>query len=157
MHPNIAALLQHSPYKYTVHEHARLAVPIRTPQDFANALGYDLSRIAKTLFVKGTSPDGYALVVSSVNKKVNFALLANAIGSKRVQVAKHEDLQEKIGYPPYSVSPLGIKAFPIFLDEDLLKLETVLIGAGASGVEVEIAPADLLLLTEAKVLSFALN
>jgi Cys-tRNA(Pro)/Cys-tRNA(Cys) deacylase len=132
-------------------------MPIRTPQDFANALGYDLSRITKTLFVKGYSPDGYALVVSSVNKKVNFALLASALGSKRVQVARQEDLQEKIGYPPYSVSPLGIKEFPIFLDKDLMKLETVLIGAGTSGVEIEIAPADLLLLTGATVLSFAIN
>jgi Cys-tRNA(Pro)/Cys-tRNA(Cys) deacylase len=155
MHLNIEALLRQSPYKYTVHEHARLATPIRTPQDFANALGYDLSRIAKTLFLKGYSPERYALAVCSVNRKVDLALLASALGSKHVQVARREDLQEKIGYPQYSVSPLGIKDFPIFLDKDLLNQETVLVGAGASGVEIEIAPADLLSLTKATVLSFS--
>jgi Cys-tRNA(Pro)/Cys-tRNA(Cys) deacylase len=64
-------------------------------------------------------------------------------------------LQQKIGYPPNGVSPLGVEEFPIFLDEDLMILETVLIGAGETGVEIEIAPVDLQLLTKAIVIKFS--
>jgi len=155
MHPKIEAKLQDSSCKYIVHYHAQQAVPIQNPQDFANALGYDLSRIAKTLFLKGDGPDRYGLAVCSINKKVDFALLASEMQCKRVQVAKREALQASLGYPPNGVSPLGVEEFPIFLDQAVMGLETVLVGAGEVGVEIEIAPADLVLLTRAVVLKFS--
>jgi Cys-tRNA(Pro)/Cys-tRNA(Cys) deacylase len=154
MHQKIAELLQGSPYQYRVHEHAKLSNAIRSPQDFANALGYEISRIAKTLFLKSSSPSGYALAVCSVERKVDFDLLAEALGVKHFQVARREELQEQLGYPQYSVSPLAVRAYPIVIDEDLLTRPTVLVGAGEVGIEIELSPADLLALTQAKVLRF---
>jgi Cys-tRNA(Pro)/Cys-tRNA(Cys) deacylase len=156
MHQKIETKLKDSHLNYTIHQHAQLAVPIRNPQDFANALGYGLERITKTLFIKGDVPGKYAMAVCSINKQVNFALLASAMKCKRVQVARREELQEMVGYPPNGVSPLGIDEFPVFLDEDLLSFKTVLIGAGETGVEIEIAPANLKFLTNAIVLKLSI-
>ena len=156
MHQKVAMKLEDSHLNYTVHQHAKLAVPIRNPQDFANALGCDLGRITKTLFIKGDVPEKYGVAVCSTNKRVDFALLARELKCKRVQVAKREELQEKIGYPPTGVSPLGVDEFPVFLDEGLFDFKTVMIGAGQVGVEIEIAPNDLQSLTKAVVLRFSL-
>ena len=147
MHPKVEAKLKGKHVYYTVHRHASFAVPIRNPQDFANALGYDLARITKTLFIKGDELGKHGMVVCSTNKKVDFALLAREMRCKRVQVAKLAELQQEVGFPPTGVSPLGVEELPIFLDEGLFSFESVLIGAGEVGVEIEVTPIDLKFLT----------
>lgn len=135
---------------YTVHRHDAFSEPIRSPADFAAVLGYELARITKTLLVRSTSGGTYAMVVAPMGTKVDFRELANLMGVKRVEVAPASELAALVGYPEKGVSPIGIRNVPAFIDEGLFDFATILVGAGETSVEIEIAPADLAAVTGAK-------
>jgi Cys-tRNA(Pro)/Cys-tRNA(Cys) deacylase len=153
MHPNVAFTLEQARKPYKVYRHTDFITPIRSPQDLATALGYDLRRMTKSIFLKSLNQDKYAMAVCSMDKKANFSSIADYLGCKRLKLASREDLQEKVGYPPGGVSPIGVQGIPIFLEQSLLDLETIVIGTGEIDIEVEISPSALKDLTEAIVLS----
>jgi Cys-tRNA(Pro)/Cys-tRNA(Cys) deacylase len=138
---------------YRVYRHADFPDPIRTPADFAYALGYDPGRIAKSLFFRCQPSGQYGLLVSPSTRRADLRLLARHIGCRRVQFAGPDELLATLDYPPTGVSPFGAGAVPVFMDEALMAFTTVLVGAGEAGVEIEIAPADLKLITGATVLA----
>ncbi len=155
MHAKVEAALHAHTVDYTVHRHDAFSAPIHSPADFAAELGYELPRITKTLLVRSTSGDAYAMVVAPMGKKIDFRGVANLLGVKRVEVASAADLAAFIGYPEKGVSPLGVKNVRIFMDESLFNFPTILAGAGEAGVEIEIAPADLAAITGATRASLA--
>lgn len=157
MHKNVAEALKTSGKAYKIHKHADLPKTIKSPKDFAKALGYELNRITKSLFVRSTSGEKYAVVVCPMNKNIDLPVIAESLDCRRVEVARREELKNKIGYPPNGVTPIGVQGFPVFLDESLLKLETILLGAGQVGVEVELSPEDIQEMTSAVVLNFAIK
>jgi Cys-tRNA(Pro)/Cys-tRNA(Cys) deacylase len=130
-----------------VHRHDSFPVPIHSPADFAAQLGYELGRITKTLLVRSTTGDLYAMVVSPMGRKIDFAAVARALGVKRVQIASPAELASLVGFPEKGVSPLGVEDLTVLLDDDLFRSDTILIGAGEPGVEIELSPADLAALT----------
>jgi Cys-tRNA(Pro)/Cys-tRNA(Cys) deacylase len=142
---------------YTVHRHDAFSEPIHSPADFAAVLGYELARITKTLLVRSTAGDTYALAVAPMGKKVDFRGLAELMGVKRVEVAPAADLASLAGYPEKGVSPLGVDKLPVFIDQGLFEFPTILVGAGEAGVEIEIAPADLAAITRANRASLVSN
>jgi Cys-tRNA(Pro)/Cys-tRNA(Cys) deacylase len=139
---------------YTLHRYDALPVLVRSPPDFARALGYDVDRITKTLLLWSQRGDAYAMVVCPAQRRVDLAQLAEATGDARLELADADALREKVGYLPGGVSPMGVRQIPIFMEEDLLQHETVLVRAGLRGVEVEIDPSHLRDLTGAKMLRF---
>ena len=157
MHPHVLAALEQTPVRYVVHRHADLPAAIRGPRDFAQALGYELARITKSLFVRCQDQHTYAIVVCSVNRKVDLPAIAARLDCKRVELAGHEELRDHTGYPPAGVSPIGAGAIAVFMDQALFRFPTVLIGAGEVGVEIEIAPDQLQAIARAVVLPLTLE
>ncbi len=156
MHAKVANALTGISAPFHVHRHASFGKPITSPQDFAEAVGYPLHRITKTLFVRCRGADTRAMVVCPMGRRVDFAAVAAALGCKKVEVAPLEELRDKIGYPPNGVSPFGLNGTAVLMDEGLLEQPTILVGAGEEGVEIEISPQDLRGLTGASVLKLAL-
>lgn len=152
MHPKVEAILRSSALMYKVHRHADLPVPIQNPQDFAQALGYHLDCITKSVLLNAEPEEVYCLAVCSVDRKINLKLLAALTHTRRVHLARAEELQRLTDYPSRGVSPLGIADIPIYIDESLLTLPTILIGAGEIGVEIELSPTDLVTLAHATVI-----
>jgi Cys-tRNA(Pro)/Cys-tRNA(Cys) deacylase len=143
IHPRVASALEQSHTSFRIHRHIDYAPEIGSPGQFASCLGYELKRITKSLFVRCTSGEKYAVVVCSMPDKIDFAAVAGAIGCKKVEVARPHELEQKLGYPPRGVSPLGVGDVPVLVDERLFEMPTVLIGSGETGIEIEMAPADL--------------
>lgn len=152
IHPAIAQVLTDHPVPYTLHRHTDFPAPIQSPTDFAAALGYAPARIAKTLFVQAGNEATFAMVVCPALASVDFKQIAGAFGWKRATFGKAESLAQVVGYPRLGVSPLGVATLPVLFDSALLEHSTILIAAGALGVEIEIAPQDVVLLTHATVL-----
>lgn len=151
-HPAVQRALDEGHVSHVIRYHRDFAQPIRSPQDFALALGYDIGRITKSLFVRGA--DAYALIVCSSVDKVDFKEAARLLTWKRVEVASRPELDARLGFPPNGVSPIGVDAtFPILMDDSLSNYATILVGAGTAGVEVEIDPAQLAALVHASVRS----
>ena len=136
--------------------HADLAVPILSPRDLAQALGYPLERITKTLLLRCVQTTTYGMALCSVNKKVNMALIAGQLGCKRVELASSDELLAQLDNPSTGVSPIGAGSIPVFMDAALLEFPTILIGAGVVGEEIELSPAQLQAITHALVLPIAI-
>lgn len=162
LHPRVfAALSAQATTRYRIWEHAVLTMPVRTPADFAKAIGVDLSQIAKTLFIaeRGRSSElrranphqYYAAICMSVQNKVNFSHAATTLAWSACELAKATELGSLLGFPPGGVSPLGLGALRVFVDQRLLDHETVLVGGGAVGVEIELSPHDLVQITGGSV------
>ena len=153
--PRIVEALNASAVAYRVHRHDDFDRPIRAPKDFADALGYDLSRITKTLFLKSRDEERHYLVACSMDKRVDLPALAVRLGARRLELAPLADLQRLVGYPPTSVTPIAVPEIPVFMDETLLCHPTVLTGAGVPRVEIEISPSDLAALCRAQTVAMA--
>lgn len=116
----------------------------------AAALGVDAARVLKTLVV---SVDGeLAVAVVPVDGRVDLKAAAAALGGRRASMADPERAQRSTGYVVGGISPLGQRrALPTVLDAAAAAHPTVLVSAGQRGLDVELAPADLVRLTGAVV------
>jgi Cys-tRNA(Pro)/Cys-tRNA(Cys) deacylase len=154
LHENVRAAIRGLDAEWKVYDHRELATEIRTPAEFASALGYPVERIAKTLFLCSPDRQAYAAAVCSVSRRLDFKSAVGAIRVSRVEVASAEDLAVKTGYPRNGVSPLGLAdGISVVVDSLVLNYPSILIGGGAAAVEIEIAPADLVRISGAAVAS----
>jgi Cys-tRNA(Pro)/Cys-tRNA(Cys) deacylase len=152
MDDRIRSALDTANANYSVRRHADMSVPIAGPGDFAAAIGYDIDRITKTLFLKTHDDQRYAMVVCPASAKVDFKRAARAAGLPRLEVASRQELDEQVGYPPTGVTPLGVSdRVSVLVDEALLQFDSILVGGGEVGVEIEIRPSDLVEITGAIV------
>jgi Cys-tRNA(Pro)/Cys-tRNA(Cys) deacylase len=109
------------------------------------ALGLDPARVLKTLVVER---DG-ALAVCVV--PAGHALDLRALG-KRTSMADPSKAERATGYVTGGISPLGQRRrLPTLVDDSAVAFATVLVSAGRRGLEIELAPADLVALTGAEV------
>lgn len=113
------------------------------------ALGQDPATVFKTLVAR---VDG-ALVVAvvPVAGQLDLKALAAAVGGRRAVMADPADAERSSGYVRGGISPLGQrKALPTVVDDSALALPTVCVSGGRRGLQVEVAPADLVALTRAR-------
>ncbi|HEX2074056.1 MAG TPA: Cys-tRNA(Pro) deacylase [Geodermatophilus sp.] len=114
------------------------------------ALGADPRQVFKTLVAR---VDGALTVaVVPVSGSLDLKALAAAAGGRKAAMADPADAERTTGYVLGGISPLGQrKALPTVVDESALEFETVLVSAGRRGLQVELAPADLVRLTRARI------
>jgi Cys-tRNA(Pro)/Cys-tRNA(Cys) deacylase len=112
------------------------------------ALGADPRQVFKTLVarVDGTGTVAVVPVAGTLDLKA----LASAAGGRKAVMAEPADAERATGYVLGGISPLGQKkALPTVVDESALGFPTVLVSAGRRGLQVELAPADLVRLARA--------
>ena len=154
LHPKVQAALSGGKSAYKIYDHGNFTPQIRTPLDFASALGYPTPRITKTLFLRSHDGQTHSAAVCSVDQRLDFESTADAIGAKRVKVASLDDLRSLTGYPSGGVSPLGLASgIAVVVDMQLFEYPTVLIGGGTAGIEIELSPAELVRISGATVQS----
>ena len=112
------------------------------------ALGADPAQVFKTLVA---AVDGRLTVaVVPVSGQLDLKALAAAAGGRKAAMADPADAERSTGYVRGGISPLGQrKHLPTVVDESALQFATVLVSAGRRGLQVELAPADLVRLTRA--------
>jgi Cys-tRNA(Pro)/Cys-tRNA(Cys) deacylase len=118
----------------------------------ARALGVEAERVLKTLVAK---LDGARLAVAilPVAAQLDLGRLAAAAGAKRASLASVREAERATGCGQGAISPLGQRRrLPAFLDASALAFETLFVGGGRRGLELELAPADLIRLCEARAL-----
>ncbi|WP_210491829.1 Cys-tRNA(Pro) deacylase [Patulibacter sp. SYSU D01012] len=109
------------------------------------ALGLDPARVFKTLVV--SRDDGLAVCIVPAADTLDLRALG-----KRVELAPMAKAERTTGYVAGGISPLGQRRrLPTLVDDSALEQETVYVSAGRRGLEIELAPADLVRLTDAQV------
>ncbi|SEF52419.1 Cys-tRNA(Pro)/Cys-tRNA(Cys) deacylase [Thermomonospora echinospora] len=114
----------------------------------ADALGVPRERLFKTLVA---AVDGELTVgVVPVSGGLDLKALAAAAGGKKAQLADPPVAERATGYVVGGISPLGQRRrLPTVIDDSVSGLDTVLVSAGRRGLQIELAPADLVRLTGA--------
>lgn len=115
----------------------------------AEVLGQDPKKVFKTLlFCLNGESKNLAVAIIPVDQKLNLKLAAKAAKGKKADMADPEIAQKTTGYVVGGISPLGQKkALPTFLHESATEQDTICVSAGKRGLEIELAPKDLLSLT----------
>ena len=137
-------VLERAGVTYRVHEYDHDPRAASYGEEAADVLGLEADRVFKTLVV---DVDG-VLTVALV--PVTTQLDLRALG-KRVVMADVTLAERTTGYVAGGISPLGQrKALPTVVDESALPHETIFVSGGRRGLEIELAPADLVRLTRAR-------
>ena len=120
----------------------------------AAALGVPPEQVFKTLM---TTVDGTLTVaVVPVTGELDLKALAHALDGKKATLADKHDAERATGYVVGGISPLGQRMpHPTVIDETAWLFDTVYVSGGRRGLDVELAPDDLVRLTEATVADIA--
>jgi Cys-tRNA(Pro)/Cys-tRNA(Cys) deacylase len=123
-------------------------------QEASDALGIAPEQVFKTLI---TEVDGALTVgVVPVASRLDLKALAAAAGGRKAVMADPADAERATGYVVGGISPLGQrKRLPVVIDATALDFGTVFCSGGRRGVEIEIAPADLVRAVHAVVAPIA--
>src|ERR1700750_2481602 len=131
--------------EHRVHEYAHDPSAASYGMEAAEALGLDPARVFKTLVA---DLDG-TLTVCIV--PVAHELDLRSLG-KRARLADTAKAERTTGYVAGGISPLGQRrALPTLVDASALEHGTIFVSAGRRGLEIELAPNDLVTLTKATV------
>jgi Cys-tRNA(Pro)/Cys-tRNA(Cys) deacylase len=121
--------------------------------DYALAVAEALDRPAGQLFKTLVASIDGTLKVFVVPADAQLDLRA---AGKRAVLAAQKDAERATGYVVGGISPLGQRRrLPTVIDESVLGWETILVSAGRRGLQIELAPQDLVALTGATVAPIA--
>jgi Cys-tRNA(Pro)/Cys-tRNA(Cys) deacylase len=142
---------------YRVHRYEHDPAAESYGLEAAVALGLDPGRVFKTLLVAVEGdPKRLAVAAVPVDRQLDLKALAAALDCKRLAMARPRDAERATGYVVGGISPLGQRRrLPTVIDTSVSALESVFVSAGRRGLEIELAPADLVRLTDASLAGIA--
>ena len=151
--PAIALLARHK-VPHQVHEYAHDPRSASYGGEASEVLGLPAERVFKTLVAE---VDGVLTVgVVPVAGQLDLKALAAAAGGKKAKMAEVAAAERATGYVAGGISPLGHrKRLPVVLDSSAEGLETIYCSGGRRGLEIELAPAELVRLANATVAPIA--
>ena len=146
MTPAIILLNQHT-VTFALHEYAHQAGSKDYGLEAVAALKLNANQVFKTLVCELT-PKALAVAVVPVSSQLNLKTFAQAAGAKKARLADPKQVEAATGYVLGGISPIAQKKpLRVFIDRAAEDHSTIYISAGRRGLEIEIAPKDLLNLT----------
>lgn len=116
----------------------------------AAALGVEEDRVFKTLLAQVDGRPAVGIV--PVAGQLSLKELAAALDAKRAEMMDQTAAERLTGYVVGGISPFGQKRLlPTVIDETCILFDTIFVSGGRRGLDVEVAPADLIELLGARV------
>ena len=139
---------------YAVRTYAHDPAAASYGMEAATALGVPPGRVFKTLLVdSGTGP---VVGIVPADRQLDLKALASALGVKRLAKAQPAVAERVTGYVVGGISPVGQKRrLPTVLDASALDHPTIFVSGGRRGLDLELAPADLVAVTGARTAPIA--
>lgn len=145
---NAMRILDGKNIAYKVYEHD-LKDPFISGSDQARMFGQDPDRVFKTLVLSAKKDDCYVCVIP-VDATLDMKKAEQFFGVKRLKMLPMKELLGVSGYVHGGCSPVGMKKrYPSALDETALLFDTIYVSGGKVGLQIEIAPDDLIRAVEA--------
>jgi Cys-tRNA(Pro)/Cys-tRNA(Cys) deacylase len=133
---------------FTLHEYDYDPNAERIGMQAAEALGVDPARLLKTLMANAGSETVCVLVPS--DREVSLKKLAAAAGSKDAAMLPAAQAERITGYHVGGISPFGQKKrVRVFVAQEALVHGSIIVNGGRRGLQIELAPADLMRATGA--------
>lgn len=125
----------------------------------ADALGLGPEVVFKTLLARLGEPGGkreLVVAIVPVANKLDLKALARAAGAKRADMASVADAERVTGYVAGGISPFGQrKRLATFIDETAELVDRIYVSGGQRGLDIGLAPADLIGALDATVAPLA--
>jgi Cys-tRNA(Pro)/Cys-tRNA(Cys) deacylase len=136
--------------KFTLHTYDYDPGAERIGLQAAEALGVPPERILKTLMADIDGTPVCAVVPSDC--EVSMKKLAAAFGGKSAKMMRPPDAERLTGYHVGGISPFGPKKrIPVAIEETALRHASVFVNGGQRGLQIELAPDDVVKALEARV------
>ena len=109
----------------------------------ASKIGQPMEMVYKTLIA--TAGKGkYFVFVIPVDAELDLKAAAKVVGEKKVEMIPVKELLGLTGYVRGGCSPIGMKKpFPTFIDQAAAALDYIIVSAGKIGMQIKLAPTDL--------------
>ena len=136
------------------HDPGAASFGLEAAEALARSVAVEPERVFKTLLAE---VDGRLVVgIVPVTSKLDLKALAAAVGGKRAAMADPALAERRTGYVVGGISPIGQKSpHQTVLDETAELWDTVFVSGGRRGLDLELAPADLVRVTAAAVSAIA--
>ena len=139
------------------HEVVKYNHQIKGAEFAAQAVGFPLDRTIKTLVV-ALDDSHYALALMPGDRQLSMKKVAAACQAKRAAMADTATAQRLTGYLVGGISPFGTKhRLPVIMEEQVLRLEEILINAGQRGAMLKMDPRDVRTALSCRVAAVAEN
>ncbi|MET0579286.1 MAG: Cys-tRNA(Pro) deacylase [Ilumatobacteraceae bacterium] len=136
---------------FTLHEYHHDPAVRSYGLEAATALGLDPDQVFKTLLVAADGGD-LAVAIVPLSSHLSLKAVGSALGTKRVEMADPVVAQRVTGYVLGGISPLGQrKLLPTVIDETCQLYDAVYVSGGRRGLDIGLAPADLIRILPATV------
>ena len=120
-------------------------------EESATLQGIALGQLLRTIVVR-RGDDDYLFILVPGGRRFDWPKLRTHLGVKRMSLPDQDEAQTVTGYPRGTITPFGSsRDWPVIVDASIVDLPIVAIGGGAHGVNVHLAPADLIAATKAFV------
>ena len=114
-----------------------------TAEEAAALQGIALGALLRTIVVR-RADDDYLFVLVPADRRFDWGKLRAHLGIRRMTLPDADEARRVTGYERYTITPFGSKhAWPTILDASAMAFKAVSVGGGAFGVNVHLAPADL--------------
>lgn len=113
----------------------------------AEQLNENVDQVFKTLVLKGDK-SGFFVCIIPGDKELDLKQAAIISGNKKCDMIPMKELLNVTGYIRGACSPIGMKKeFPSYIDNSCLNFDKIYISAGKRGLQIQIAPVDLIKVT----------
>lgn len=121
----------------------------------AELQGIALGALLRTIVVR-RGDDDYLFVLVPADRRFDWGKLRTHLGVRRLTLPDADEARRVTGYERYTITPYGAThAWPVILDASATTFPIVSVGGGAFGVNLHIAPADLVRSLEADVVDMS--
>lgn len=119
----------------------------------AEILGVSPSLVYKTIVALPAASGKPILALVPGDSELDLKALASALGNKKVKVASHKQAEEITGLQTGGISPLALinKGFRVYIDRSANDHDQIYLSGGQRGLNIQIAPADLVKITNARI------
>ena len=123
----------------------------RNAQESAELQGIPVASLLRSILVRRAADD-YLFVLVPGGRRFDWPKLRAHLGTNRLSLPDQDEARMETGYERGAITPFGARRpWPVIADATIAGLDLVAIGGGARGVNVHLAPADLVRLTSAEV------
>ena len=125
--------------------------PASSAEESAAMQGVPLEALLRTIVVR-RGDDDYLFVLVPAGRRFDWPKLRGHLGVSRLSLPDADEAQRVTGYVRYTITPFGsTRPWPVIADNAVLEHPVVAIGGGARGVNLHLAPADLVAALGAEV------
>ena len=112
-------------------------------EEAAALQGVPLDALLRTIVVR-RGADDYLFVLIPAGRQFDWKRLRTHLGVSRLSLPDADEAQRVTGYVRYTITPFGsTTAWPVLVDASVMGQPVVSVGGGIRGVNLHLAPADL--------------